>query len=56
MNLMTAFNTFMRHLIVIVVASVASAAAAAAVSVAYIRFVARFRLPFASVANFTVDI
>lgn len=55
MNLMTAFNTFMRHLIVIVVASVASAAAAA-VSVAYIRFVARFRLPFASVANFTVDI
>lgn len=51
---MTAFNTFMRQLIVIVVASAAAAAAAA--SVAYIRFGARFRLPFASVANFTVDI
>lgn len=48
---MTAFNTFMRQLIVIVVAGVAAAA-----SVAYIRFEARFRLPFASVANFTVDI
>lgn len=52
---MTAFNTFMRPTNCYRCCQRCVAVDAAA-SVAYIRFEARFRLPFASVANFTVDI